>query len=99
MVLASTVVKLSSKCAPKLIQPHVVLRRLTSPDGRGMVLVSSFVALLCPRAVRQTMSGGHELSVLNHHLGAMLVAVIHSSELREGIKVENVHDKFWERVS
>ena len=94
MILASTIVELSSQCAPKLVQPLVVLRRLTSPDGRRMVLVSSFVALLCPRAVRQTMRGGHELSVLNHHLGAMLVAVVHCSEVRMRGEVENVHDKF-----
>ena len=99
MVLAPTIVELSSQCAPKLVQPLVVLRRLTSPDGRGMVLVSSFVALLCPRTVRQTMCGRHELSVLNHHLGAVLVAVVHCSELRERREVENVHDKFRERVS
>ena len=99
MVLAPTVVELSSKCAPKLVQPLVVLRRFTSPNSRRMVLVSSLVALLCPGAVRQTMRGGHELSILNHHLRAMLVAVVHSSELRKRGEIENVHDKFQERVS
>jgi len=94
VVLASTVVELLSQCRPQLIQPQVVLLRCTSPDGAGMVLVCNLVALICQRTFHHMVRGGHELSILDHHLGAVLIAVVFGSRLRIAGEKENVHDKF-----
>jgi len=92
VMLASTVVELLSQRRPQLIQPQVVLLRCTSPDSAGMVLVCNLVALICQRTFHHMMRGGHELSVLDHHLGAVLIAVVFGSRLRIAGEKENVHN-------
>jgi len=91
MVLASPLVKLHSKLTPHVKQPRIVISRLTNPDSTGMILVRDLVALISIEAVGFTMSSRHELSVLNHHFGAMGVGVVLSTQLGVGRQKKDVH--------
>jgi hypothetical protein len=94
VLLATAHEELVSKVVPQVVKPSVVVSRLTNPDGAGMVLVSDLVAVFCPRAVSYTVCGGQELSVLNHHFGAVNIGMVDGCLLRTFVQVENVHRSF-----
>jgi hypothetical protein len=82
VVLASTHEELISKVVPQVIKPSVVVSRLTHPDSAGVVLVCNLVAVVSPRTVCHTVCGGQQLSVLDHHFGAVNIGVVDGCLLR-----------------
>jgi len=89
--------ELVSKVVPQVVEPSVVVSRLTNPDRAGMVLVSDLVAVFCPRAVSHSVCGGEKLSVLNHHFGAVNIGMVDGCLLRTFVQVENIHFLVLER--
>ena len=82
MFLTTAHEELVSKVVPQVVEPSVVVSRLTGPDRAGMILVGDLVAVFCPRAVSHTVCGGQKLSVLDHHFGAMNIGVVDCCLLR-----------------
>ena len=97
MLLATAHEELVSKVVPQVVEPSVVVSRLTGPDRAGMILVGDLVAVFCPRAVSHTVCGGQKLSVLNHHFGAVNIGMVDGCLLRTFVKVENIHFLMRER--
>ena len=97
MFLTTAHEELVSKVVPQVVEPSVVVSRLTSPDRAGMILVGDLVAVFCPRAVSHTVCGGQKLSVLNHHFGAVNIGMVDGCLLRTFVKVENIHFLVLER--
>ena len=97
MLLATAHEELVSKVVPQVVEPSVVVSRLTNPDRAGMVLVSDLVAILCPGTVSHSVCGGEKLSVLNHHLGAVNIGMVDGCLLRAFVQVENIHFLVRER--
>lgn len=82
MFLTTAHEELVSKVVPQVVEPSVVVSRLTGPDRAGMILVGDLVAVFCPRAVSHTVCGGQKLSVLNHHFGAVNIGMVDGCLLR-----------------
>jgi hypothetical protein len=97
MFLTTAHKELVSKVVPQVVEPSVVVSRLTDPDGAGVVLVCNLVAVFSPGTVCHTMCGGQQLSVLDHHFGAMNIGVVDCCLLRAFVKVENIHFLVQER--
>ena len=97
MLFSTAHEELVSKVVPQVVEPSVVVSRLTNPDRAGMVLVSDLVAVFCPRAVSHSVCGGEKLSVLNHHFGAVNIGMVDGCLLRTFVQVENIHFLVLER--
>jgi len=98
VLLATAHEELVSKVVPQVVEPSVVVSRLTNPDRAGMVLVGDLVAVFCPGAISHTVCGGEKLSVLNHHLGAVNIGMVDGCLLRTFVQVKNIHFFAWERI-
>ena len=94
MLFSTAHEELISKVVPQIVEPSVVICRLTGPDRARMVLVSDLVAVFCPGTVSHSVCGGQELSVLNHHFGAVNIGMVDGCLLRTFVQVENVHRSF-----
>lgn len=99
MLLTTAHEELIGKVVPQVVEPSVVVCRLTDPDRAGMVLVSDLVTVFCPRTVSHTVCGGQKLSVLNHHFGAVNIGMVDGCLLRAFVKVENIHFLVRERYN
>jgi len=97
VLLATAHEELVSKVVPQVVEPSVVICRLTGPDRARMVLVSDLVAIFCPGTVSHSVCGGQELSVLNHHFGAVNIGMVDGCLLRTFVQVENIHFLVRER--
>ena len=82
MFLTTAHEELVSKVVPQVVEPSVVVSRLTGPDRAGMILVGDLVAVFCPRTVCHTVCGGQQLSVLDHHFGAVNIGMVDGCLLR-----------------
>ena len=94
MVLTPTHEELIGKVVPEVVEPSVVVSGLSCPDSAGVVLVCNLVAVFSPRTVCHTVCGGQQLSVLDHHFGAMNIGMVDGCLLRARMKVKNVHGLF-----
>tara|TARA_Y100000385_G_scaffold194534_1_gene201358 strand:- start:550 stop:1050 length:501 start_codon:yes stop_codon:yes gene_type:complete len=91
MVLTPTHEELIGKVVPEVVEPSVVVSGLSCPDSAGVVLVCNLVAVFSPRTVCHTVCGGQQLSVLDHHFGAMNIGMVDGCLLRTFVQVENIH--------
>ena len=97
MLFATAHEELVSKVVPQVVEPSVVICRLTGPNRSRMILMSDLVAIFCPGTVSHSVCGGEKLSVLNHHLGAVNIGMVDGCLLRTFVQVENIHFLVRER--
>ncbi len=82
MVLTSTHEELIGKVVPQFVEPSVVVSGLACPDSAGVILVCNLVAVVSPGTVRHAVCGGQQLSILDHHFGAVNIGVVDGCLLR-----------------
>ena len=83
--LTTTGKEFVSQTMPKIVKPSVMIGGRAHPDVAGMVLVCDLVAGVGPGAVRHTMSGRQQLSILDHHFGAVNIGMVDGCLLRTGM--------------
>lgn len=98
MVFTSTHEELIGKVVPEVVEPSVVVSGLACPDSARVILVCNLVTVFSPRTVCNTVCGGKQLSVLDHHFGAVNIGMVNGCLLRTFVKVENIHFFAWERI-
>lgn len=91
MFLTTTKEELVGEATPHVVEPGVMVSRLTDPNRAGMVTMSDLVALVSERAVSLAVSDREQLSILDQHLGAMNVSVVAGTLVRGVVEVEDVH--------